>query len=250
MRISNTKLLLCLLLLAVLGGCAVQPSGFSGNQHDPRDPWESYNRSVFAFNTGIDNVFLKPISSGYATAVPSFIRHRITSFFANVGDIPNAANNALQGNFKRSVSDLIRFLINSTIGLLGLVDVASKIDGLEKSNEDFGQTLAVWGVGSGPYFVIPFLGSSTVRDFPSRAVDGFMNPLVYLEDDGLRNGLLALDTVNTRAEFINIESTVQSLSPDYYVAVRSFYLARRKHLINNNQEAVDGSDDIYQEILD
>ena len=239
---------MCLLLAAALGGCATQPSGLTSDR-ETSDPWESYNRNMFAFNTEIDRAFLRPISSGYATVVPSFIRQRITSFFANIEDVPNAANNALQGNFKRSLSDLVRFLVNSTIGILGLVDVASKIDGLEKSDEDFGQTLAAWGVASGPYFVIPLLGPSTVRDFPSRVVDGLMNPLVYLEDDGLRDRLLALDIVNTRAEFINVEETVHSLSPDYYVAFRSFYLARRKHLVNNGQVPA-AADDLYEEILD
>ena len=246
---TNTKLLLCLLLVVALGGCATQPNGLAGDG-EPGDPWQGYNRNVFAFNTGIDRAVLRPISSGYATIVPSFIRQRITSFFANIEDVPNAANNALQGNFKRSLSDLARFVINSTIGILGLVDVASTIDGLEKSDEDFGQTLGVWGIASGPYFVVPILGPSTVRDFPGRVVDGLMNPLTYLEDDGLRDRLIALDIVNARAEFIKVEETVKSLSPDYYVAVRSFYLARREHLINNAQVPASDDLDLYEEILD
>ena len=243
---NSTKRLLYLCLVVLLGGCAVQSNGL--NEASDMDPWEQYNRSVFAFNEGVDKVVLKPVSTVYSTVLPSFIRARVTSFFANVQDIPIAANNFLQGNAGAGMGDLIRVLVNSTVGLAGLFDMASKIDGLEKHNEDFGQTLAVWGMGSGPYLVIPILGPSTARDLPGRIVDIFMNPLVYLEDNGLKNGLLIVDGVDTRANFLAIEDVVKGLSPDYYIALRDFYLKRRKNLIENNKDDSD-ADQLYNELL-
>lgn len=243
---NNIKTLLYLCLMVLLSGCAVQSNGMSDTSIV--DPWERYNRSVFAFNEGVDKVALKPVSTLYSKAVPSFIRSRVTSFFANIQDIPIAANNFLQGNADAGFSDLIRVLVNSTVGVAGLFDVASKIDGLEKHNEDFGQTLAVWGVGSGPYLVIPILGPSTARDLPARFIDIFMNPSVYLEDDGLRNTLMIVDGIDTRANFIPMEDVVRSLSPDYYIALRDFYLKRRQNLIENN-EGDDGSYELYQDLL-
>ncbi len=153
---NKTKQFLCLCIVILLSGCAVQPKNFSDSS-DTVDPWEGYNRSIFAFNESVDKVVLKPVSTAYTTVLPSFVRDRITSFFANIEDIPIAANNFLQGNAKAGINDLMRVLVNSTIGIAGLFDVASTVDGLEKHDEDFGQTLAVWGVESGPYVMIPLL---------------------------------------------------------------------------------------------
>ena len=244
---KKTKNLLYLCLVVLLSGCAAQSNGLN-DAAATVDPWEGYNRAMFAFNEGVDKVTLKPISSAYTHVVPSFIRARVTSFFANIQDIPIATNNFLQGNAKAGFGDLMRVLVNSTIGVAGFFDVASKIDGLEKHNEDFGQTLAVWGVESGPYVVIPILGPSTARDLPSRIVDIFMNPLVYIEDDTLRNSLLIMDGIDTRANYLPIEDIVKNLSPDYYVALRDFYLKRRQNLIENNKQQEEG-DELYQELL-
>ena len=244
---DKTKNFLCLCLAVLLSGCAAQSNNMSDTS-DIMDPWEGYNRSVFAFNEGVDKALLKPVSTTYANLVPSFIRTRVTSFFANIEDIPIAANNFLQGNASDGLSDLMRVLVNSTIGIAGLFDVASKVDGLEKNDEDFGQTLAVWGVESGPYVMIPILGPSTARDFPSRLVDIVMNPLSHVEDDEWRTGLLMTDVVDTRANFIPLEDTVRAISPDYYVALRDFYLKRRQNLIENN-EGDGGSDQLYDQLL-
>ena len=225
----------------------MQSNNFS-DVSDTVDPWEGYNRSVFAFNQGVDKVVLKPVSTAYAKVVPLFVRARITSFFSNIEDIPIAANNFLQGNVDSGLSDLIRVLMNSTIGIAGLFDVASRVDGLEKHNEDFGQTLAVWGVESGPYVMIPILGPSTARDFPSRFVDIFMNPLSHIEDDDWRNGLLITDVMDTRANFLPLEKVVRASSPDYYIALRDFYLKRRQNLIENNKGDGD-SDELYKELF-
>ncbi len=244
---SKTKHFLYLCLVVLLSGCAAQSNSLS-DASETADPWEGYNRSVFAFNESVDKAVFKPVSTAYTKVLPSFVRARITSFFANIQDIPIAANNFLQGNVGAGGGDLLRVLINSTVGLAGLFDVASKVDGLEKHNEDFGQTLAVWGVGSGPYVVIPILGPSTARDLPSRFVDIFMNPLVYVGDDDWRDGLLITEGINTRAGFIPLEDIVRGMSPDYYVALRDFYLKRRQNLIENNEGEGD-SDTLYRELL-
>ena len=245
---NNTKKLLCLGLVVLLSGCAIQSNSLSDGA-DTVDPWEGYNRTVFAFNEGVDKVVLKPASTAYTKVVPSFIRARVTSFFANIQDIPIAANNFLQGNASDGFRDLARVVVNSTIGIAGLFDVASTVDGLEKHDEDFGQTLAVWGAGPGPYVVIPILGPSTVRDLPGRVVDIFINPVTHIEDNDVRDSLLITDGINTRANFIPLEDTVKSVSPDYYVALRDFYLKRRQNLIENNQGDGDDTDDLYQELL-
>ena len=246
---NKTKQFLCLSIVILLSGCAVQPQNFSDTS-DIVDPWEGYNRSVFAFNEGVDKAVLKPVSTAYTNVLPSFVRDRISSFFSNIEDIPIAANNFLQGNAKAGISDLMRVLINSTIGIAGLFDVASTVDGLEKHDEDFGQTLAVWGVGSGPYVMIPFLGPSTARDFPSRIVDMFMSPMVYVEDDEWRDGLLVTEVVDTRANLIPLEDTIRGMSPDYYVSLRDFYLKRRQNLIENNEGDGDGgSGELHEQLL-
>ncbi|MXX98969.1 MAG: VacJ family lipoprotein [Gammaproteobacteria bacterium] len=244
---NNAKKILYLCTIVLLSGCAVQSNGIN-DASDTVDPWQGYNRAVFAFNEGVDKAVLKPVSTAYTKAVPSFIRARVTSFFANIQDLPIAANNFLQGNAKDGTSDLMRVLVNSTIGLGGLFDVASKIDGLEKHDEDFGQTLAVWGVESGPYVVIPILGPSTARDLPARVADIFMNPINHIDDDDVRTSLTVTDAVDTRANFIPLEDTVKALSPDYYVALRDFYLKRRQNLIENNKGDSD-SDGLYEELL-
>ena len=244
---NNMKRILYLYTIILLSGCAVQSNSLS-DASDTVDPWQGYNRAVFAFNEGVDKVVLKPVSTAYTYVVPSFVRNRVTSFFANIQDLPIAVNNFLQGNTEAGTSDLMRVLVNSTIGLAGLFDVASKIDGLEKHNEDFGQTLAVWGVESGPYVVIPILGPSTARDLPARVVDIFMNPINQIDDDDVRNILMVTDIVDTRANFIPLEDTVKALSPDYYIALRDFYLKRRQNLIENNKGDSD-SDGLYEELL-
>jgi len=244
---KNLKQLLYLSLVVLLGGCAAQTNNFN-DLAEPADPWESFNRPVFAFNEGLDKAVVKPVSSVYSDVLPSFVRARITSFFANIEDIPIAANNFMQGNVRAGFGDLARVVVNSTVGIAGLFDVASKVDGLEKHDEDFGQTLAVWGVGSGPYLVVPILGPSTARDFPSRIVDFFMNPISYLDDASLANQLRATKAVDTRANFIPLEGVVRNLSPDYYIALRNFYLKRRQNLIENNQRDGDAPE-IYQELI-
>lgn len=232
--------LILILALVTLGGCAVKQAS-----HDPADPWEGYNRGVFAVNDALDTVVVKPVAQGYGF-LPAFLRNRIGSFFGNLGDLPNAANNLLQGEFERASSDVMRVVINTTFGLVGFFDVASFMK-LEKHEEDFGQTLAVWGVGPGPYFVIPVLGPATLRDFAAGIVDFLMSPLSYLDFGVSQAALSAVEAVDARQRFIAREPLVREISPDLYSAVRSFYLESRRQLIRNNEGA---DDDIYEDYDD
>src|SRR5258708_3072105 len=144
-------------LIGVLAGCA------STGERDPRDPFEPLNRGIYRFNDTVDQAIARPVATGYRKAVPGEIRDRVRNFFANIGDVFIGVNNFLQGKFEDGVSDWARFAFNTTIGLLGIHDVATDM-GYEKHDEDFGQTFGRWGAGPGPYLILPVLGSSTVRD--------------------------------------------------------------------------------------
>lgn len=216
------KLLLAAGLLALTSGCAT----YTGPSH-AQDPWESYNRNMYRFNTTLDRAVLKPVAETYQTVVPEPARIGVWNFFTNIEDLSNTVNNILQGKVDAGLADLGRFLINSTLGLGGIIDIATAA-GIEKSNEDFGQTLGVWGVPSGPYFVIPFLGPSSARDAPSRYVD----PRFFYDRDianiVLRNSLFALDVVRTRASLLRADKVLEEAgSIDEYAFVRDAWLQRR-----------------------
>ena len=216
--------LLLLGALLGLGGCAT-----TGNNGD--DVLESYNRAMFSFNDEVDKAILKPVASGYKAVIPEIARTGVTNFFSNLGDIWIGVNNILQGKVGAGVSDFGRFAMNSTLGILGLFDVASNA-GLEKHNEDFGQTLGRWGMGSGAYVVIPILGPSTVRDGFSRfLVDWHGDPLWYMGDIAARNELVAVRFVDERANLLGASRLAQDAALDYYSYVRSGYLQRRRSLI-------------------
>lgn len=234
-RVLSCLLLSGLMLLSA-SGCAVKQA----LNDDPRDPWEGYNRHVFAFNEAVDVVVLKPVAAGYQTVLPEFIRQRVSNVFSNVEELPNALNNLLQGDFSGAGNDVLRFLVNSTLGVLGLFDPATSM-GLIKQDEDFGQTLGAWGVGSGPYFMLPLLGPSTLRDFPGRVVDFLIYPLNWVDDGGTRTALQGVRLVSTRAGFLDQEKILRKLSPDYYHQLKGFYLNRRKHLISDGAVEIDES---------
>lgn len=223
-------------ILLATGGCAVKQT----LHDDPRDPWEGYNRGVFAFNETVDTMLLKPVATSYKLVLPEFIRRRVSNVFANVGEVPSALNNLLQGDFARAGKDILRFLINTTVGILGLFDPATTA-GLLKEEEDFGQTLGVWGFGSGPYFVLPLLGPSTLRDFPGRLVDALIYPLSWLDDTGARNALFGVRVIGSRAEFLEQEKILREMSPDYYQQLRGFYLNRREHQVRDGAVEIDES---------
>lgn len=232
------KLRVFLLAVFFLGGCASIPA----EQRHPEDPWEGYNRAVFKFNDRLDRAITKPVARGYQKITPDFIERSVGSFFSNLGEITNALNNLLQGNVVKAGSDLSRFTLNSTFGIGGLFDVASSA-GLEKHNEDFGQTLAVWGVDSGPYFMLPVLGPSTVRDSGGLVVDYFSHPLVYVEDSHTRIPLTLLMFNDLRSQALKVEDLLGTEFYDPYSTLRDFWLERRKLLIANGQPSPDASSD-------
>ena len=198
----------------------------------PHDPLEKYNRMMFEFNARLDESALKPIAESYVEYTPSVVRTGVSNFFSNVGDVGVAANSALQGKFEQAASDSSRLMLNSIVGLGGLFDVASKVE-LEKNNEDFGQTLGVWGVPEGPYIVLPVLGPRTVRSAFGTALDTYlqMETLGAIGDvsgvDSISE-LVALSVVDQRTNLLGKEELLQQAALDPYVFARESYLAYRR----------------------
>ncbi|HSA70354.1 MAG TPA: VacJ family lipoprotein [Burkholderiales bacterium] len=215
--------LLCLLLVS---GCATVEG-----ERDPRDPWEGFNRGVYRFNETFDEYIAQPVARGYVAVLHQEIRTRVSNFFSNIQDLLIGANNFLQGKFEDGVNDWARFAFNSTIGLFGIHDVASDFPGLEKHNEDFGQTLGRWGAGPGPYLILPFLGSSTVRDAAGTAVDWAVQPVGEVRPIELRNTLYGLYFVDTRAQLLEASRILEEAALDKYTFQRDAYLQRRRSLI-------------------
>jgi phospholipid-binding lipoprotein MlaA len=215
------KTALCCLLLA-LAGCASVPSGKS----DPRDPWERFNRASFTFNDSLDRAILRPVAKGYVKVTPRFLRTGISNVLSNLDTVTTIVNDALQGKMKQAGVDSARLILNSTLGLGGLLDPASDA-GLEKNDEDFGQTLGKWGVKSGPYLMLPLLGPSTLRDTFARIPDQFTHPVNYLEDDSTRYTIRAVDLLDLRADLLSLDEQL-ARSYDRYAFVRNAYLQRRE----------------------
>jgi len=205
-----------------LGGCATA--------RNPRDPLEPLNRAVYSVNEAFDTVALKPAAYIYRGAVPIPVRGGITSFFGNFRDVTTAINNLLQFKLKAAASDVGRIAINSTVGILGVFDVASRV-GLQKHEEDFGQTLAHWGVGDGPYLMLPLLGPSTVRDTIGWAGDYFTDPEFYLFTEPPTDWIVfTTRIVNVRANLLPADRLLEQTT-DRYVFLREAYLQRRLNLI-------------------
>ena len=209
--------------LAALLLCACATTG----ERDPRDPWEPLNRATFEFNDAADRAVMKPLAQGYVAAGPAYARERIGNFFGNIADIGIGLNNVLQGKMVEGINDLGRFVVNTTLGVAGFWDVATPL-GVEKHNEDFGQTLAVWGVSSGPYFVIPLLGPSTARDAPARAVDPqwFYNRAI--DNNTVTWSLWGLEQVHHRSNLLKAEGVLDQAALDRYTFVRDAWLQRRR----------------------
>ena len=206
------------------------------------DPFEELNRKTFEFNENVDEKILKPVAKFYSNFPPK-IKNGVTNFFNNLEDVETSINQVLQGKPKKSINDISRFIINSTIGLAGFIDVASKI-GLERHEEDFGQTLAVWGVGSGPYIMLPGLGPSTLRDTLSRPVSSFSSITFHMTDTDVNVALKTIDAIETRERLLDVESL---LSGDKYSFVKDAYIQsinyEIKDGINVEDDFVDDMDD-------
>jgi phospholipid-binding lipoprotein MlaA len=244
----------------LLAGCASSPEEQSADQagqseqlvyteagrSDARDPWESWNREVFAFNRTVDDWVLRPVAEGYQFVMPTFADRAVTNFFNNLTEVRNFINSVLQLKGEHAVVAAGRFTYNTVFGLGGLFDVATAFD-LPERPEDFGQTLGYWGVGSGPYLMLPFLGPSSPRGFTGIATDSLVFPSLrdYAESPD-RYYALGLNIVDKRAELLSAEGFV---SGDSYVFVRNAYLQRREFLINDGKVTSDpftsgGEDDL------
>lgn len=197
------------------------------------DPWEGFNRTMFRFNDTLDRNLLKPVAKGYKKVTPKPVRSGVNNFFSNLNEIPTITNGLLQGKFGQAGMDTARFLINTTVGLFGFIDVGSRI-GLPKHDEDFGQTLGYWGVASGPYLVLPFFGPKTLRDAGGDIPDNYLDNLADIEfaDQEAQYGALGLKLIDMRAQLLSAEGVI---SGDRYTFIRDAYLQRREFLINDGK---------------
>lgn len=239
------RLGLLAILLLLAGGCATIPEGSTRSE---KDPWERYNRSVYQFNDAIDQAVLRPVAKGYRAVTPDFVEQGVTNFFGNATYPVVIINQFLQGDIVLGFKDTGRFLFNSVIGLGGLFDPATHV-GLEAHNEDFGQTLGVWGVSTGPYFVLPFLGPSTVRDSVGTAVDSRLDPFYRYVDEPEQYYLLALRIINLRAQLLDLDSQLRE-TYDPYTFMRDAFLQRREYLVNDGNLPQQNYDDIYDDFED
>lgn len=218
---------LFLLSALALTSCASSSSGNS------TDPFESYNRTMYAFNDFLDRNLLKPVANAYTTVVPDPVETGIANFYGNLRYPLVTVNQFLQGKPEQGFRDGSRFVINSTVGIAGFFDPATAM-GLQSNEEDFGQTFARWGIGSGPYIVLPVLGPATFRDGTGRLVHAFSTYIpAYIEDIPVRNSVIALDFVNDRAQQLGAEAMITG--PDPYIFVREAYLQRREYLISDRE---------------
>ena len=209
-----------LLLTAMLFGCATP------GETTRKDPWEGMNRATHSFNEGLDKAILKPLAKGYDFVMPGFGKEGVNNFFANLDDVPTGLNNMLQGKVGAGVSDLGRFVVNSVFGIFGLWDIATPL-GLEKHEEDFGQTLAVWGVNSGPYLVLPLFGPSNLRDGPAKIVTPSWAYGEWI-GDGWTWGLFTLDVIRTRTNLLQAEKVIDEAALDKYSFIRDAWVQRRR----------------------
>jgi phospholipid-binding lipoprotein MlaA len=234
--VNPVYLLVLIMSLALLGGCASVPG-----PPDERDPFESYNRAMYAFNDSVDEAVLRPVAQTYKDYMPDIAQTGISNFFDNIGDLTNMVNNLLQFKIENAVSDFGRILWNSTVGIFGLIDVATHM-GLQKHDEDFGQTLAVWGVPDGPYLVLPLLGPSTIRDTVGLVGDIYVDPLFAIEEEGnVYWGLVILRFIDTRADLLSASRVLEEAAIDPYIFVRDAYLQHRRNLIYDGNPPLDES---------
>jgi phospholipid-binding lipoprotein MlaA len=217
-----------ILSVALIGAPVVAAEQGKGGS---ADPWEGFNRTVFEFNDVLDRYALKPVAQGYQYVTPDLVERGVSNFFGNLGDVRTLVNNALQLKLHDAASDVARVTLNSTFGLAGVLDLATPL-GLEKHNEDFGQTLGYWGVPSGNYLVLPLFGPSTVRDGVALVPDSYLDPVGEVEDVPTRNSLYAMRLIDTRAELLKSEGLI---SGDRYLFIRDAYLQRREYQVNDGQ---------------
>jgi phospholipid-binding lipoprotein MlaA len=234
---------LSLVLLALLG-CAAPPA-----KKDPRDPWERMNRTTYKFNDKVDKAVLRPIARGYQKVTPDFLRTGVSNFFDNLGYPVVIANDLLQARFTLAGKDTGRLLMNTTLGIGGLLDPATSA-GLQKNGNDFGLTLARWGAGKGPYLIIPFLGPSDVRDGLGRIPDSYGNPANYITHDWeVHYGLWAVSLLDSRYRLLSLDATLDS-AYDPYLFLKNAYLQRRDFLASGGQSSNNSNESDADKLLD
>jgi len=226
------RLLLSVFAMVMLGGL----TGCATTANNPKDPYEGFNRAMFSVNEGID-VVVKPVAQGYDTVTPRLVKAGIGNFFGNIADIWTALNNFLQGKGVQGVSDVGRVIVNTTFGIAGLFDVASEM-GYEKHSEDFGQTLGVWGVGDGSYLFWPVLGPRTTRDTFGVAVDLYADPIPRIDNVPVRNTLMGVRFIDTRASLLPADKVVEQAAFDKYSYIRDAYLQNRRSVIHDGNPPV------------
>lgn len=229
-------------LLTLLGSLiSLQLAGCASNG-DPRDPLEPMNRAIHDFNEGLDRMVMKPVAQGYQAVMPGFAETGVRNFFSNLGDVGILANDVLQFKLESSASDLMRLSVNSTFGLLGLLDIASEM-GLHKHSEDFGQTLGRWGLSDGPYLVLPFFGASSFRDAAGLMVDlQYTDMLWYVDDIATRNQIWAVRAVSKRAELLEAKKAMDAAALDPYEFMRDFYLEYRRNQVYDGKPPAEADD--------
>ena len=234
-----TLLITAFFLISTLSGCATQAN---------KDPLEGFNRGVYKFNDTADKAVIKPIAGAYKAVVPSPLRSGVNNFFDNLGTLVTFFNDVLQLKLGHAMDDAGRFVVNSTVGVFGLIDVAS-MDKIPQHSEDFGQTLGYWGVGNGPYLVLPFIGPSSFRDATGFVVDfSAFYPISYIEDVRTRNQLLILAFIDTRAQYLPASDLLDDAALDPYSFMRDAYLQRRANMVaDGNPAAQQEEDNFYDE---
>jgi len=226
------------LVIALLAALCAGPAW----AEEDNDPWEGFNRAMFSFNDGLDRWVLEPVAKGYDFITPTPLEHCFSNFFQNLRVPINGVNGLLQGKPVNAASDLGRFTVNTTLGLAGFLDPATYF-GLVRHDEDFGQTLGVWGVPNGPYLVIPLMGPSTVRDTGGVVVDSMMTPGWYYLDAAVTVGSRVFDTINARALVLEDVQNARNAALDFYSFVRNGYLQRRRALLLDEKDATREIDD-------
>jgi phospholipid-binding lipoprotein MlaA len=230
---------LLLAAAATMGACASNAE----RSNPESDPWEPMNRGIYKFNNTLDRAITRPIAIGYRAIMPTFASRGVTNFSKNLRTPSSALNNFLQGKPRRGLTDIARFLFNSTFGIGGLIDVASD-SGLEVYEEDFGQTLAVWGVPDGPFVVIPLLGPFTLRDGVALPVNVYTDLLIHYDNSSVRDRLYALRFIDLRARLLTVDKLLED-SKDPYITIRESYLQNRIYQIYDGDPPED--DDFYDD---
>ncbi len=233
--------LLLIYSLVLFSGCA-STAQTNGN----RDPLEKINRPIHNLNHALDTVFLSPVVEVYVKVLPKPIRSGVSNVFSNLGEPNVIINDILQGKLNIAMSDTMRFIVNSTIGLGGILDPGTQM-GLEKHHEDYGQTFAIWGFGEGPYLVLPLSGPTTLRDLPGSFLSSFTNPIVYINDDAIRFAIGSLGMLNTRANNIDNVKNVDESAIDRYIFVREAFRNYRTFNIYDGNPPLESmlEDDLY-----